>query len=113
MQVVINTKMKIEALIEIIEGRPLMYLRSKNIHYLMAFLYGFSFCEDANNRENNLGDELGQIEGKLDSFTAWVLNKYDAKDRHGLESVLTYKSGNEEEAYELFFTLWHEFNNNL
>lgn len=92
----------ISKLLDVVRGRPQMYLPSKSITALSTFVSGAYFAE----RMINAGKV--DYEDELSLFRDKVAAKYSVETSHSWPSILLYHSGSEEKAFELFFQLWDE-----
>lgn len=87
-------------LIGFLTRRPEMYLGSKSIQILNAFLNGWDV-----GRKSKISD--GEI---LSGFQPWIENKFTSKTtHHWSEIILYYNSCVDYKAFDDFIKLWNEY----
>jgi hypothetical protein len=99
----VSAEFSIRKLLEVVKGRPLMYLPSKSITGLSTFISGAYFAQ-----RMILGEDAGFEEDELSKFEKKVVEKYSIESNHSWPSILLFHAGNEEQAFDKFFELWEE-----
>ena len=88
-----ESKIDIIDLLMKIKTRPGMYLGTKSLTLLKAYLDGFWHAEAL---------LCGKTDSVLDEFPAWIYDKYDIHDTHGWSQIIGFWSTDDAAAFDLF-----------
>lgn len=95
--------MELQDILQQIKNRPAMYLGSRSISCLYAFLNGYI------GTRHNSGLSPTKQEEQLNDFQEWITNKYRITTAHSWAKIILFYSGDEREALDKFFELWETF----
>lgn len=98
------TQDDIARLLAKIHSRPGVYLGTKSLiklkHFMDGFFEALYLCGDTDEKS---------VSPYPEGFQEWIAMKYDITSTHHWSSIITFHSVNDEEAFDTFFGLLHEF----
>jgi len=99
--------MELNKLIDLMEKRPLMYMKNYDIEMLSTFIDGFLYGKSVSSNVS-IDEDLFRP-----NFSFWVQEYYGEKPTsHGWASVILYHEGSHRKAVEKFFELYKEWYEN-
>ncbi len=93
--------MKLKILINKIKERPDMYICSRSVSFLRAFLNGYSLGLKES--------ELSEFQSEMEGFQRWIYKQYGFATNQSWNQIILFISPNEDQALDHFFELFERY----
>lgn len=92
-----------EEMISMIEKRPLAFISHHSLSELEAFISGYNYHRFVTGASDNM-------DGNYKKFiSSWLYARLKIVDKQGWKEAIMRSCENEEDAFQKFFNLWHEY----
>ncbi len=92
-----------QELLQQIKKKPGLYIGNASISNLYMFLTGYQFAR----RQLNIPTSIEEQE--FQHFQPWLQEKFGVQTSQSWSQIILFYSANEQDAFERFFNLLHEF----
>ncbi|MBE9115242.1 hypothetical protein IQ249_04940 [Lusitaniella coriacea LEGE 07157] len=90
-------------MLEMIQKRPGLYLRSPSVLHLDSYLRGYFLAKSA------MGVVLSPEEVEFDNFQEWTQERLEMKANQSWANIIFFYSVSEQNSLDIFFELLEEF----